>query len=70
MAMLKLTLAITIVAIMAKIAILEISAMAICVIIIAILNIQLKSIKKIAQWCLIHINRTIRSEIIKNLVIL
>ena len=47
--MLKLTLAITIVAIMAKMAILAISAMAIGVNNMAILGIQLKSIKKLAQ---------------------
>ena len=45
MAMLKLTLAITMVAIMAKMAILAILAMAIDVINMAILGVQLKSIK-------------------------
>ena len=48
MAMLKLTLAIKIVANMAKMAIL---AMAIGVINMAILGIQLKGTKKLAEWC-------------------
>ena len=52
MAMLKLPLAYTIVAIMAKIAILAILAMALDMIYMAIRGIQLKSMKKkkIAQW--------------------
>ena len=49
--MLKFKLAITIVAIMAKMAILAISAVARGVINMAILGIQLKSITKLAQWC-------------------
>ena len=54
MAMLKLTLAITIVGIMVETAILAIQAMAIGVINVAILWNQLNSIKKLAKWCLIH----------------
>ena len=49
MAMLKLPLAITIVAIMAKMAILAIMAMALGVINMALRGIQLKSMKKLAQ---------------------
>ena len=70
MAKLKFTLTITIVANMAKIVILAISAMAIGLINMAILGIQLKSIKKLAQWCFIHTYRIFRSYIIKSFVIL
>ena len=62
--------AITKVAILDKMAILTISEMAIYVINKAILGIQLKSIKKLAQWCLIHIKRTFRLDIIKTIVFL
>ena len=63
-AMLKLILAITIVAIMTKMVIL---ATAIGVIKMAILGIQLKSINKLAQWRLTHINRTCQSDTIKKI---
>ena len=68
--MLKLPLAIKIVAIMEKMAILAISAMAIIVINMANLGIQLRSIKKLAQWCKININRTFHLDIIKQIVTL
>ena len=68
--MLKLPLAITLVTIMAIMAILAIPAMAIGVINMAILGIQLKGTKKLAQWCYIHINHTFRSDIINIFVIL
>jgi hypothetical protein len=78
MAMIKLPMAITIVAIMAKIAILAILALAILAILataiwvinMALLGIQLKSKKDLAQWCYIYINRTFHSDIIKIFVIL
>ena len=64
MAMLKLTLAITIVGIMVETAILAIKAMAIGVINVAILWNQLNSIKKLAKWYLIPMNQTFNSDII------
>ena len=62
--------AIAIVTIMAKIAILAISAMAIQINNMVKLGIQLKSIKELAQWCWVHINRTFRSDVIDIFAIL
>ena len=64
MSMQKLALAIAIVTIMAKMAILAISAMAIGIKNMVILGILLKSITKLLQWCKIPINWTFHSDVI------
>ena len=69
MAMPKLPLGITIVVIMTEMAILAILVIALGVINMAIRGIQLKNMNKTAQWCKIHINQTIHSDVINIFVI-
>ena len=62
MAMQQILLAIPLLVIMAQMAIFPILAMAIGINSMAILGIQLKNIKQLAQWCWNHINFTFRSD--------
>ena len=70
MAMLMQPLAMAIGAIMAKMAIIPIIAMANGCINMAMLGIQLKSTKKLANWSWSHLNRLIHSTVIALYVIL
>ena len=70
MTMLVQPLAIAISAIMAKIAIIAIMAMAYGCTNMAMLDIQLKSTKKLANWSWFHRNRLIPSKVIMLFVIL